>query len=105
MNIPETILRKARAASRMTEEEFDKYIEGLKEEGKVYSLNFFIIDNVPDTVLNLCIEMYVQYQIFAKIEYEDISADKLETLHNIIDAFNHNYEKRTPIVPGGVTFL
>lgn len=105
MNIPETILRKARLASKLTEEQFAEYLTQLQREAEVYCLNFFITNEVSEEVLALCIDLYVQYSLFSKIEYEEIGRDKLDTLHSIIASFNANYEKKTPIISKGVRFI
>lgn len=105
MNIPDTILKKARIANRMTEEEFATYLEQLQEEGRTYCLNFFTTEDVEESLLKLCTEHYVQYTIFSKIEYEEVSRDKLDTLHSIIVAYNKNYESKIPKLAKGVKFL
>lgn len=105
MNIPEVILKKVRVATRLQEEEFNAYLELLQKEGDTYCRTFLITDEVEQTVLNLCVELYVQYQLFSKIEYEDISKDKLDTLHSIINSFNNNYNKKQPTIAKGVQFI
>ena len=105
MNIPDIILRKVQVAMKLKEEEFQSYLTLLKTEAEAYVMNFFVVTSVDENVKNICIDLHVQYTLFSKIEYERVAEDKLRTLHEIIDAFNTNYEKRRPIVRGGVTFL
>lgn len=93
MNIPKSILEKSRLANKMTEEDFKNYLENLENEGKAYIDNFLKDKNIKSEILELCINLYLEYSIFSKIEYEDISRDKLNLLHNIIKELNEKYEK------------
>ncbi|KYM49451.1 hypothetical protein MWG07_11890 [Fusobacterium necrophorum] len=105
MNIPEIILKKVQVAMRLQAPEFQEYLRSLEKEARVYIKHFFIVEEVEEEVMKLCIDLHVQYTLFSKIEYESIAEDKLQTLHNIIRSFNESYEKKNPVKRGGVTFI
>lgn len=105
MNIPEIVLKKVQVAMRLQPDEFQQYLKSLEKESKVYVKHFFIVDEVEEEVMKLCVDLQVQYTLFSKIEYESIAEDKLHTLHNIINSFNETYEKKNPAKRGGVTFI
>ena len=105
MNIPETILNKVRIAMKLQPEAFESYLKDLEAEGKVYVKSFILDQEAEETVINLCVQLYVQYQLFSKIEYEEISQDKLETLHSIINTQNSVYQKKNQLLAKGARFI
>ncbi len=94
-NIPQTLLDRVKRAMRMEDEDFKAYLSTLETEATAYSksLLYTSFDDLDKEVKNILITFYMQYALYAKIEKDEISQDKLEFLNSYIAGHNDKFEK------------
>lgn len=94
-NIPQSLLDKVKRAMRVEENEFLEYLELLEKEAIAYVKNLIYkdFDKLEQENKNIFIGFYIQYALYAKIEKDEISRDKLEFLNSYIEGFNLRSER------------
>lgn len=110
-NIPKSLLDKVKRAMKLEDKEFEEYLEVLKIEAGAYVKNLLYVDydSLDEENKSIFISFYTNYALYAKIEKDEISQDKLEFLHSYIDGFNSKTEKfeksKINTLTGGMTFI
>lgn len=111
-NIPLSLLERVKRAMRMEENDFEEYLDSLEKEAVAYVKNLLFRDfeELEQENKDIFISFYIQYALYAKIEKDEISRDKLDFLNSYIDGFNTKSErmekeKLNKISGGGVKFL
>lgn len=110
-NIPKSLLDKVQRAMRMEDADFEEYLEILKCEAQAYVKNLLYVDfdSLDETSKDIFIVFYMQYALYAKIEKDEISQDKLDFLNSYIEGYNSKTEKfeksKISTLSGGVNFL
>lgn len=111
-NIPLSLLDRVKKAMRMEESDFKEYLDGLEKEGIAYVKNLLFRDfeELAQENKDIFISFYIQYALYAKIEKDEISRDKLDFLNSYIEGFNIKSErmekdKLNKISGGGIKFV
>lgn len=94
-NIPDTLHYRVKKILAMTNDvDYIAYLDSIKAEAKVYIKTKLDDKAVLDTDQEkLAIDLYIQYQMFAKTENEAISNDKIITLDGMLDSVNYKWRE------------
>lgn len=106
-NIPESLLSKVQKIMRMENDEFEEYLKTLLEECKAYSKGLLLVDydKLDNSIKEILNTFYMQYALYAKIEKDEISQDKLVILNHYISGLNSKEEKIKSENKNKVNFL
>ena len=94
-NIPATLIYRVKKILGLTsDEDCITYLDSIKAEAKVY-IKTKLDDKATLDVdqEKLAIDLYIQYQMFAKTENESISNDKIVTLDGLLDSVNYKWRE------------
>lgn len=94
-NIPTPLLYRVKKILGITsDDDCITYLDSIKAEAKVYIKTKLDDKAVLDIEQeSLAIDLYIQYQMFAKTENESISHDKIVTLDGMLESINYKWRE------------
>ncbi|MGL5315463.1 MAG: hypothetical protein ACRC92_19575 [Peptostreptococcaceae bacterium] len=95
-NIPSSLhYRVKKILGLANDEDYIAYLDSIKSEAKVYIKTKLDDEaSLDNDQTNLAIDLYIQYQMFAKTENEAISHDKIVTLDGMIESVNQKWREK-----------
>lgn len=94
-NIPAPLhYRVKKILAIVNDEDYITYLDSIKSEAKVY-IKTKLDDKATLDVdqERLAVDLYIQYQMFAKTENESVANDKIITLDGMLDSVNHKWRE------------